>query len=74
MRCCPLNPNRTAIVRTLTMTRTFTLLFLLATASIAIATAAPDNPDHAERIRERLPGRLQELREAMGLSNVRLGS
>lgn len=55
------------------MTRTFTLLFLLATASIAIATAAPDNHD-AERIRERLPRRLQELREAMGLSSVRPGS
>jgi len=72
MRCCPLNPNRTAIMRPLTMTRTFTLLFLLATASIA--TAAPDNPDHAERIRERLPRRLQALREAMGLSNVHPGS
>jgi len=38
---------------------------------------APDNHharDNAERIRERLPRRLQELREAMGLSNVRPGS
>ena len=38
---------------------------------------APDNHDaydYAERIRERLPRRLQELREAMGLSNVHPGS
>jgi hypothetical protein len=34
---------------------------------------APDNHDahdYAERIRERLPRRLQELRKAMDLSNV----
>lgn len=34
---------------------------------------APDNDDahdYAERFRERLPRRLQELREALGLSNV----
>ena len=34
---------------------------------------APDNHDaydYAERIRERLPSRLQELREAMGLINA----
>jgi len=30
--------------------------------------------DYAERIRERLPRRLQELREPMGLSNVHPGS
>jgi hypothetical protein len=38
---------------------------------------APDNHDahdYAECIRERLPRRLQELREAMGLSNVHPGS
>lgn len=35
--------------------------------------AAPDNHD-AERIRERLPKRLQELREPMALSNVRPAS
>jgi hypothetical protein len=37
----------------------------------------PDNHDahdYAERIRERLPRRLQELREAMGLSHVHPGS
>ena len=37
----------------------------------------PDNHDahdYAERIRERLPWRLQELSEAMGLSNVHPGS
>jgi hypothetical protein len=34
---------------------------------------APDN-HYAERIRERLPSRLQELREAMGLSNALPGS
>jgi hypothetical protein len=37
----------------------------------------PDNPDahdYAERIRDRLPRRLQELREAMGLSKVHLNS
>ena len=33
---------------------------------------AVDN--YAERIRKRLPRRLQELREAMGLSNVQPGS
>jgi hypothetical protein len=33
-----------------------------------------DAHDYAERIRERLPRRLQELREAMGLSNVHPGS
>ena len=36
---------------------------------------APDNHDahdYAERIRERLPRRLQELREAMGLSKYGL--
>jgi len=31
-----------------------------------------DAHDYAERIRERLPWRLHELREAMGLSNVHL--
>ena len=39
--------------------------------------AAPDNHDahdYAERIRERLPRRFQELREAMDLSNVHPGS
>jgi hypothetical protein len=39
--------------------------------------AAPDNHDahdYGERIRERLPRRFQERREAMGLSNARLGS
>ena len=30
--------------------------------------AAPDNHDYAERIRDRLPRRLQELRERCGLS------
>jgi len=33
-----------------------------------------DAHDYAERIRERLPRRLQELREAMGLSNGHPGS
>jgi hypothetical protein len=33
-----------------------------------------DAHDYAERIRERLPRLLQELREAMGLSNVHPGS
>ena len=40
-------------------------------------SSAPDNHDahdYAERIRERLPRRLQELREAMGLSNGHPGS
>jgi hypothetical protein len=35
--------------------------------------SAPDNHDahdYAERIRDRLPRRLLELREALGLSNV----
>ncbi|MFZ4766444.1 MAG: hypothetical protein ACOYMN_15950 [Roseimicrobium sp.] len=32
-----------------------------------------DAQDYAERIRERLPRRLQELHEAMGLSNVHSG-
>ena len=39
--------------------------------------AAPENHhahDYAERIRERLRRRLLELREAMGLSNVRPSS
>jgi hypothetical protein len=39
--------------------------------------SAPDNHgahDYAERIRARLPSRLQEFREAMALSNVRPGS
>ena len=39
--------------------------------------AAPDNHDaydYAERIRERLPRRLQELSEAIGLSNIHPGS
>jgi hypothetical protein len=38
---------------------------------------APDNHDahdNAERIRERLPGRLQELQEAMGFDSDQLGS
>ena len=38
---------------------------------------APDNHDardYAERILEWLPRRLQELREAMGLSNCHRGS
>ena len=38
---------------------------------------APDNHDahdDAERIRERLPRRLEALREAMGLSSVHPGS
>jgi hypothetical protein len=38
---------------------------------------APDNHDahdYAERIRERLPRCLPELREAMGLSHVHPGS
>jgi hypothetical protein len=37
--------------------------------------SAPDNHDpYAERIRERLPRRLLELREATGLSNVQPGA
>jgi hypothetical protein len=34
------------------------------------APGDPDAHDYAERIRERLPGRLLELWEALGLSNV----
>ena len=33
-----------------------------------------DAHDYAERIRDRLPRRLQELREAIGLSSVHPGS
>ncbi len=33
-----------------------------------------DAYDYAERIRERLPRRLQDLQEAMGLSSVHPGS
>jgi hypothetical protein len=38
------------------------------------ATRNHDAHDYAERIHDRLARRLQELREAMGLSYVRLGS
>ena len=44
-------------------------------SALTAMPTAPDNPaahDYAERIRERLPSRLQELREVMGLSNIHL--